>query len=62
MKVRIGEKGKTVLLIIGTILAVLLSTIGTLLCFSIKWMFNTWTNLSMDELMYSIMDLNDIFD
>lgn len=54
MKVRIGEKGKTVLLIIGTILAVLLSTIGTLLCFSIKWMFNTWTNLSMDELMYHL--------
>ena len=54
MKVRIGEKGKKILLIIGSILAVLLSTIGTLLCFSIKWMFNTWTNLSMDELMYHL--------
>ncbi len=54
MKVRIGKKEKTVLLIIGTILAVLLSTIGILVCFSIKWMFNTWTNLSMDELMYHL--------
>lgn len=54
MNLRIGKKGKKALLIIGTILAVLLSTIGTLLCFSIKWMFNTWTNLSMDELMYHL--------
>lgn len=37
---------------IGTVLAVLLSTVGTLLCLSVVWMFNTWNNLTMDELMY----------
>lgn len=38
----------------GTLLAVILSTTGTLLCFSIIWMFQTWSNLSMDELMYHL--------
>ncbi len=39
---------------IGTVLAVLLSALGTLLCLSIKWMFDTWPHLSMDELVYTI--------
>ncbi len=52
MKVEIREKVKKILLIIGAILGALLSTIGTLLYFSIKWMFKTWTNLTMDELAY----------
>ena len=52
MKVEIREKIKAILVVIGTILSVLLTTIATLLCFSIKWMFDTWTNLSMDELVY----------
>lgn len=52
MKVEIREKVKKILLIIGAVLGVLLSTIGTLLYFSIKWMFKTWTNLTMDELVY----------
>lgn len=38
----------------GTLLAVILSTTATLLCFSIIWMFQTWSNLSMDELMYHL--------
>ena len=46
------EKVKKILLIIGAVLGALLSTIGTLLYFSIKWMFKTWTNLTMDELVY----------
>ena len=54
MKVKIGEKGKKTLIIIGAIIGVLLSTIGTLLFFSIKWMFKTWTNLTMDELVYHL--------
>ena len=54
MKVKIGEKGKRALLIIGTVFSVLLTTVATLLCFSIKWMFDTWTNLSMDELVYHL--------
>ena len=52
MKVEIREKVKKILLIIGAVLGALLSTIGTLLYFSIKWMFKTWTNLTMDELVY----------
>lgn len=39
---------------LGTFLAVLLSTLGMLLCRSIIWMFDTWSNLSMDELMYHL--------
>ena len=52
MKVESREKVKKILLIIGAVLGALLSTIGTLLYFSIKWMFKTWTNLTMDELVY----------
>ena len=52
MKVEIREKVKKILLIIGAVVGALLSTIGTLLYFSIKWMFKTWTNLTMDELVY----------
>lgn len=52
MKVEIREKVKKILLIIGAVLGALLSTIGTLLYFSVKWMFKTWTNLTMDELVY----------
>lgn len=39
----------------GTILALLSAFIATLLYFSIQWMFDTWSNLSMDELMYHLM-------
>lgn len=54
MKVEIREKIKKILLIIGAVLGALLSTIGTLLYFSVKWMFKTWTNLTMDELVYHL--------
>lgn len=45
---------KIFLLILGTVVSILLTVLGTLLCFSINWMFNTWSNLSMDELMYHL--------
>ena len=35
--------------ILGIIFSVLLGVVGTLLAFSAKWMFKTWTNLSMDD-------------
>ncbi len=54
MKVEIRERIKKILLIIGAVLGALLSTIGTLLYFSVKWMFKTWTNLTMDELVYHL--------
>lgn len=38
----------------GTFLVVLLITIATLLAFSAKWMFKTWTSLTMDELVYHL--------
>ncbi len=39
---------------IGVFISLLLITMGTLLSFSISWMFKTWTNLSMDELVYHL--------
>ena len=54
MKVEIRENIKKILLINGALLGALLSTIGTMLYFSVKWMFKTWTNLSMDELVYHL--------
>lgn len=43
-----------ILRIIGTVIAALLSVTAALLCSSIAWMFDTWQNLSMDELMYQL--------
>ena len=40
--------------ILGIIFSVLLGVVGTLLAFSAKWMFKTWTNLSMDELVFHL--------
>lgn len=45
---------KKILKIIGTIIAVFISVAGTILCLSIGWMFDTWSNLSMDELVYHL--------
>ena len=39
---------------LGTFLVVLFITIATLLAFSAKWMFKTWTSLTMDELVYHL--------
>ena len=38
----------------GAFLVILLITIATLLAFSAKWMFKTWTSLTMDELVYHL--------
>ncbi len=52
------KKGRTYLKqtgkIIGTAMTILLAVIAALLCFSIRWMFDTWSNLTMDELVYHI--------
>lgn len=45
---------KKIIKAILTVLATMLCTVGALLCFSISWMFRTWNNLSMDELMYHL--------
>lgn len=39
---------------LGTFFVILLITIATLLAFSAKWMFKTWTSLTMDELVYHL--------
>ena len=39
---------------IGNLLVVLIGALSILLCRSIAWMFDTWPNLSMHELMIQI--------
>lgn len=45
---------RKILTIMGTILTVLLIVLATIVCFSIQWMFDTWSNLTMDELMFHL--------
>lgn len=45
---------KQILYFTGIILTILLLTLSAILCLSIEWMFNTWTNLSMDELIFHL--------
>ena len=37
-----------------TIISIFLILVATLVCFSIQWMFDTWNNLTMEELMYHL--------
>lgn len=55
MKKRKRNKAIIFLKSLGTFLVILLITIATLLAFSVKWMFKTWTSLTMDELVYHLM-------
>lgn len=45
---------KKVFCVIGTILAIILTATGAMICFSIQWMFDTWSNLTMDELIFHL--------
>ncbi|SCH07211.1 Lipoteichoic acid synthase 1 [uncultured Ruminococcus sp.] len=47
-----SKKKKVIMIVKGV--GLLVSTIAMLLCFSIKWMFDTWANLTMDELIYHL--------
>lgn len=47
-------KDKRWLKIIGAVCSFIIVTLAVLICFSIKWMFDTWTNLSMEELVYHL--------
>lgn len=47
-------KDKKGLKIIGIVCSFIIVTLAVLICFSIKWMFDTWINLSMDELIYHL--------
>lgn len=58
MKEKQPSKWKEILLKIlywvGEILTVFLAGLSVLLVLSVRWMFATWTNLSMDELVYHL--------
>lgn len=45
---------RKILTMLGTTLAVLLMVLATIIYFSIQWMFDTWSNLTMDELVYHL--------
>ena len=47
-------KDKKWLKIAGAVCSFIIITLAVLICFSIKWMFDTWTNLSIDELVYHL--------
>ena len=49
-----NTKDKKWLKITGAMCSVIVITVAVLICFSIKWMFDTWTNLSMEELVYHL--------
>lgn len=48
------KKKHKIILVIGMILSTVLAVLAALLAFSAKWMFKTWTNLTMDELVYHL--------
>ena len=45
---------KQSLCVLLTILAILLAALATIITCSLQWMFNTWSNLTMDELIYHL--------
>ena len=49
-----NTKDKNWLKITGAVCSFIVITVAVLICFSIKWMFDTWTNLSMEELVYHL--------
>ena len=49
-----NTKDKKWLKITGVVCSFIIITVAVLICFSIKWMFDTWTNLSMEELVYHL--------
>lgn len=62
LKRKMGEKQPSkwkeillkILYWVGEILTVFIAGLSVLLALSVRWMFATWTNLSMDELVYHL--------
>ena len=48
------KKKHKIILGVGLVLSTILALVASLLAFSAKWMFKTWTNLTMDELVYHL--------
>ena len=51
---KISIYAKRALRVLLTMLAVLLAVLATIITCSLKWMFDTWSNLTMDELIYHL--------
>lgn len=49
-----NKKTKDVLKNIVKVVCSIVSLVSILVCFSIKWMLETWENLTMDELVYHL--------
>lgn len=45
---------RKLILVIATILSVIVIVLAIIICFSVRWMFDTWSNLTMDELVYHL--------
>lgn len=45
---------RKILFVLGTIAAPLLVTLSVILYYSIQWMFATWNNLTMEELVFHL--------
>lgn len=48
------KKKHKIILGAGLVLSTILALLASLFAFSAKWMFKTWTNLTMDELVYHL--------
>lgn len=48
------EIAKRVMTMMGTVVSVIMMVLATIICFSIQWMFDTWNNLTIDELVYHL--------
>ena len=48
------EIAHKVLFVSGNVLVVFLAVLSALICSSILWVFKTWPNLTMQELMFTI--------
>ncbi|ETP71019.1 hypothetical protein UYO_3041 [Lachnospiraceae bacterium JC7] len=52
---KIIEKNKGIMVKLGTVLAVILVFVSTLIMFSVKWLLATWSELSVDEIIYHMV-------
>lgn len=51
---RFGKIIKKVLSVLATVLAVLLGALAMLICRSVSWALNTWSDLSIEEIVYHL--------
>ncbi len=49
-----GDKLRNILKVTGTVLTVILVLFSILIYRSVKWMLRTWSNLSMEEIVFHL--------